>query len=110
MSFRTAYTGAIDTKLAEARAAGSTFITVTNLAAIDTGLTDAANRGQKKFTLNYTASYQPSDLRLMGPLWEAYKTGIQQGLASQDIMANEVTVKLNTSDNLSTSVDLAFQF
>jgi secreted protein with Ig-like and vWFA domain len=110
MSFRTTYTGALDTKLAEARAAGSTFITVTNSAAITTGLTDAANKGQKKFTLNYSVSYQPSDLRLLGPLWEAFKTGVEQGLASQDIMGNEVTVKLNTADNLSTSVDLLFTF
>lgn len=110
MSFRTTYTGALDTKLAEARAAGSTFVVTTNAAAITAGLTDAANKGQKKFTLNYGVSYQPSDLRLLGPLWEAFKTGVEQGLASQDIMGNEVTVKLNTSDNLSTSVDLMFQF
>lgn len=110
MSFRTTYTGALDTKLAEARAAGQTFVVTTNTAAINTGLTDAANKGQKKFTLTYSVSYQPSDLRLLGPLWEAFKTGVEQGLASQDIMGNEVTVKLNTTDNLATSVDLVFTF
>lgn len=110
MSFRTTYTGALDTKLAEARAAGNTFITTTNAAAITTGLTDAANKGQKKFTLNYSVSYQPSDLRLLGPLWEAFKTGVEQGLAAQDIMGNEVVVALNTADNLATSVDLKFAF
>jgi hypothetical protein len=110
MSFRTTYTGALDTKLAQARQAGSDFISVTNAAAITTGLTDAANKGQKKFTLNYSVSYQPSDLRLLGPLWEAFKTGVEQALASQDIMGNEVTVALNTTDNLSTTVDLKFTF
>lgn len=110
MSFRTTYTGALDTKLAQARAAGSDFIVTTNSAAITTGLTDAANKGQKKFTLNYSVSYQPSDLRLLGPLWEAFKTGILQGLAAQDIMGNEVAVALNTSDNLNTSIDLKFAF
>jgi len=110
MSFRTTYTGALDTKLAEARAAGQTFIVTTNIAAINTGLTDAANKGQKKFTLTYSVSYQPSDLRLLGPLYEAFKTGVEQGLASQDIMGNEVTVKLNTTDNLATSIDMLFTF
>jgi hypothetical protein len=110
MSLRTTYTGALDTKLAEARAAGNTFIVTTNTAAIDTGLSTAAGRGQKKFTLTYTVSYQPSDLRLLGPLWEAFKTGMLQGLASQDIMGNEVTVKLNTTDTVTTSVDLIFAF
>jgi len=110
MSLRTTYTGALDTKLAEARVAGLTFIATTNLAAITTGLGDAANKGQKKFTLNYSVSYQPADLRLLGPLWEAFKTGVEQGLAAQDIMGNEVTVALNTTDNLNTSVDLKFSF
>ena len=110
MSFRTTFTGALDTKLAEARAAGQTFIVTTNSAAITIGLTDAANKGQKKFTLNYSVTYQPADLRLLGPLWDAFKTGVEQGLASQDIMGNEVTVKLNTTDNLATSVDLVFVF
>ena len=110
MSFRTTYTGALDTKLAEARAAGNTLIVTTNAAAITVGLTDAANKGQKKFTLNYSVSYQPADLRLLGPLWEAFKTGLLQGLATQDIMGNEVTVALNTTDNLATSVDLKFTF
>jgi hypothetical protein len=110
MTLRTTYTGSLDTKLAEARTAGLAFVAVDNLAAITTGLTAAAGRGQKKFTLNYVASYQPSDLRLLGPLYEAFKTGIEQGLAAENIMGNEVTVKLNTSDNLATTVDLMFQF
>jgi secreted protein with Ig-like and vWFA domain len=110
MSLRLTYTGALDTKLAQARTAGSDFVGVDNLAAITTGLSAAAAKGQKKFTLNYPVSYQPADLRLLGPLWEAFKSGVEQGLAAQDIMGNEVVVKLNTSDQLSTSIDLSFSF
>jgi hypothetical protein len=110
MSLRLTYTGALDTKLAQARAAGSDFVAVDNLAAITTGLSSAVAKGQKKFKLNYTVSFQPADLRLLGPLWEAFKSGVEQGLAVQDIMGNEVVVTLNTSDQLSTSIDLSFSF
>lgn len=110
MSLRTDYTGALDSKLAEARASGRTAIVTTNLTAIGTAMTAAANKGQKSFTYNFSVSYQPADLRLLGPLWEAYKTGIIQGMAEEDIMANEITISLNTSDQLNTSVDIKFQF
>lgn len=110
MSLRTSYTGALDTKLAEARADGKDWVLTDNLAGITSGLTAAANRGQRKFTLTFAATYQPADLRLQGPLWEAYKSGILEGLASQDIMGNEVVVKLNTADQLATNIDLQFSF
>lgn len=110
MSLRTTYTGALDTKLAEARDAGSDSILVTNLAAITSAITAAANAGKKKFTVNIAVTYQPADIRALGLLWEAYKTGVVQALASEDVMMNEVVVKLNTSDQLSTSLDLNFQF
>ena len=68
MSLRTDFTGALDTKLAEARQAGYDFIKVTNLASITSGMATAAAQGKKQFTLNYSVSYQPSDLRLLGNL------------------------------------------
>lgn len=110
MSLRTSYTGSLNTKLAEARTQGLTFISTTNLAQITSDMATQASHGNKKFTLNYGVSYQATDLRLLGPLWEAFKTGIEQGLAAEDIMGNEVTVVLNTSDQLNTSIDLRFQF
>ena len=110
MSLRTTYSGALDAKLAEARAAGNTSVLVTNLATITSAMTAAANAGKKKFTVNIPATYQPADLRLLGFLWYAYQTGIVEALASEDIMMNEVTVALNTADQLDTSVDLKFQF
>ena len=110
MSLRTDFTGAFDTKLAEAREAGYDFIKITNIAAITTAMATVAGQGKKQFTLNYTVTYQPADLRLKGDLWRAYQTGVTEGLASEDLMLNEVTVSLNTSDSLSTSVDLIFDF
>lgn len=110
MSLRTDFTGSLDSKLAEARAAGRTAIVTTNLAAITSAMSTSAAAGKKKFTVSYAVSYQPADLRLKGPLWEAYKSGVLEGLASEDIMGNEVTVELNTSDQLNTSVDLKFSF
>jgi hypothetical protein len=110
MSLRTVFSGAFDTKLAEARTAGKTFIVTTNLAAINSDMTIAANQGKKVFTLTYTATYQPSDLRLLGSLWKAFQTGVIEGLASEDLMINEVEISLNTADTLSTKIDLKFDF
>jgi hypothetical protein len=110
MSLRTDFTGATDTALAAARAAGVTFIDTTNLAAITSAMAAAAAQGKRAFTLSYSVTYQTEDLKLLGPLWEAFETGITQALAVEDIMGNEVTVSLNTSDTVTTRVDLAFDF
>lgn len=110
MSLRTDYTGALDTKLAEARAAGLSFISVTNLADLTTQMTAQADKGVKTFTVNYTLTYQPDDLRLGGCLWEAWKSGVLQALHAEDVMGNEVAVALNTSDSVVTSMDLNFTF
>lgn len=110
MSLRTTFTGALDTKLAQARDSGYDSILITNLADITSEMTAAANAGNKKFTVNVIVTYQPADIRLLGPLWEAYKTGVIQALASEDLMVNEVAVSLNTSDQLETSIDLKFTF
>lgn len=110
MSLRTNFTGTLDSKLADARTNGYTAVTVTILADLTTQMAVAANRGMKKFTYTFVATYQPADLRLLGPLWEAFKSGVEQGLYSQDIMGNEFNVVLNTSDQLSTGIDLNFDF
>ena|SRR5687768_15848492 len=110
MSLRTDFTGALDTKLAEARQSGYDFIKVTNLATITSEMADAAAQGKKIFTLSYTVSYQPSDLRLLGPLWNAFKSGLIQALSSEDVMVNETSVSLNTNDSLTTKIDISFTF
>lgn len=110
MSLRTSYSGALDSKLAEARTSGRDFIIVTNLASITSSMAASAAKGTTKFTVTLSVSYQPADLRLLGPLWYAYQSGVLEGLAQQDIMGNEVVVALNVSDNISTSIDLKFSF
>ncbi len=110
MSLRTTYTGAYDTKVAQARLAGYDAILTTNLVSLTTAMTNAANQGLSTFAYNYIASYQPTDLRLKGNLWEAYRTGILQALASENIMFNEVAVTLDLSDSVNTTVVLSFIF
>lgn len=110
MSLRTTYTGSLDSKLAQARQAGYDAIMVTNLAFITTELTNAANKGLTEFDVTYTVSYQPNDIRLKGNLYDAYRTGILQAFASQDIMNQEVSVELDTSDSVITLVVLSFSF
>ena len=100
----------IDTALAAARDAGYQQVTVTAVATISSALVIAAGKGQKVFTVNISLSYDPADLRLEGPKWDAYQSGVAQGLAENDIMANEYAIVLNTSDSVSTSMDLNFSF
>lgn len=73
-------------------------------------MTNAANQGLSLFSYNYIASYQPTDLRLKGNLWEAYRTGILQALASENIMFNEVAVTIDLSDSIITTIVLSFIF
>jgi hypothetical protein len=110
MSLRTDYTGPLDAALLAARAAGVTEISVTSLATITAAMAAAAASGIKIFTVKLTVQFQPADIRLGGCLWHAYQTGILQALASEDIMGNEVSVELDTSDVLVTSVSLNFSF
>jgi hypothetical protein len=110
MSLRTDYTGALDTALAAARTAGNTSVTVTSLVAIMTAMAAAAASGTKTFTVTIPTIFQPVDLRSEGPLWLAYKSGILQGLASEDLMEGDVEVAIDLSDTISTSVSLNFTF
>lgn len=110
MSLRTDYTGALDTKLAESRAAGRTLVLTTEFAAITTEMAAAAAAGIKEFTITVGATFQSADLRLETALWEAHRTGILQGLAEEDLMGNEVTVELNTQDQTTTRIDMNFKF
>jgi Mrp family chromosome partitioning ATPase len=110
MSLRTNFTGTLDAKLAQARTAGYNSVLTDSLTAITTAMTNAGNQGKSTFTVNIAVTYQPADLRLLGALWYAYQTGVVEALAEQDIMMNEVTAVLNTSDQLATSLDLKFAF
>ena len=110
MTLREDYSGALDTALEAARLAGYTQVTSGSAATISAALIVAAGKGQKTFTVTVVLSYDPADLRLEGPKWDAFKSGVSQGLGAGDIMVNEYTIKLNTDDSVSTSMDLDFTF
>jgi len=82
----------------------------TNLAAISTALQTNAAKGQKIFTVNLAVAFEPTNLRLLGPHWKSFQSGVQSGLAAQQIYNYEVVVDLNTSDSMNTSIDLKFTF
>jgi hypothetical protein len=112
MSLRTDYfdgsTG-VQTAIATAVTAGSTFVT-TNLATLSSGLQAAAAQGKTTFIINVTTTYQTSVLRMNTVILDAYLAGISQGLAGQNIYEFECTPTLNTSDNMTTSIDFTFNF
>jgi hypothetical protein len=115
MSLRVTYTGALDAKLAEAKLEGRKLVIDENnepnpVSGLADALQVAASQGKKEFTYNVSAGYQSEDLRLLGPLWEAFKTGVIQGLSEQDILVSEADVVLNTGDQMATSVDIVFKF
>ena len=117
MTLRTDYISALDSKLAEARASG--LAQVVNYAAdivpgqkdvIETGFSVAASKGLKSFVIKINVTFQPAEIREKGPLWDAYKTGVIQGLASEDLMEGDVVVSLDLSDQSDTYVALTFSF
>jgi hypothetical protein len=110
MSFRADYTGALNTKLAEARTAGYTFIKTTKATEITAALVAAAASGKTTFTYTATVTYQPADIKLGLDLWSAHKSGMEQAFAENDIMLNEYTIELNLTDATITQVDIDFTF
>ena len=115
MSLKTDYlngsTG-IQNQLDLAFAAGATLVS-TNLSAISTALIANAALGLTTFTINVVTSFNPVGLRGNkgnNLLAKAYFAGIQDGLAAEAIYEYECAPVLNTSDTVSTSVDLNFTF
>ena len=113
MSLRTSYSGPLAVALDAARVAGLAIVEsapgVPQTALVN-AMVAAANRGEAAFTYTAGVNFQPDDLRMMGPLWYAFQTGVYQALANEDIMLNEVDVDLNTSDQIMTQVDIRFDF
>lgn len=116
MSLKLAYYDGMTGLLAQcdaAFAAGSTFITTTNLTELTSDLQAQAALGLTTFTLTYPTTYNPVALRGNkgnNLILKAYLAGIQDGLASQNIYDYEVSPALNISDTVTTSIDLNFTF
>lgn len=90
-------------------AQGEAWVT-SNSSAISAALISNAAKGLKTFTVTLGVSFEPSNLRLLGYHWKSFQAGVIAGLAAQQIYDYECSVELNTSDSLSTSLDLKFTF
>lgn len=110
MSLRTDYTTAFDTTMNTARTAGRDLVLTTEAAAITAGLTAATLAGKKTFTITLSVTYDPADLRLLGPKWIAFKSGVEEAIYSEDIISSEVTVNSNLTDASNFQIDLDFTF
>ena len=110
MSLRTDFSGTRDIKIAEARVAGRTWVVTDNITSLQTEMAAAANQGSKSFKIELPVNYQTQDLRVLGPLWGAFKTGVVEGFADQDIMMDESEISLNTDDNVNTFITIDFNF
>jgi len=115
MTLRTDYNDALDTALLAARNEAVTYYGTTIFATIQADLAAEAAKGKKSFTKTYLAggSVTGADLRLEGPLWEAYKTGVLSVMydtTNGDLMFNDVVVNINTDDASTLNVDLVFTF
>lgn len=112
MSLKTDYlngASGLQNQLDLAYAAGVTFIS-SQLAALTTQLQSAAAAGKVKFTITLPTSYQPAYLRAGGLLLKAYLAGVAAGLADEQVYNYECVPALNTTDTLTTSIDLNFNF
>lgn len=83
---------------------------IDNNANISQGLQDNAAKGGVKFTVNLPVTFEPGNLRLQGLHWQSFRAGVLEQLGSEDIYNYEVDPQLNTSDTVSTSIDLKFDF
>lgn len=112
MSLKTDYLNGSDgftQKMQDASQAGSDWV-VTNRNDIVTELMSSAAKGLKEFTITLDVAYEPNNLRLQGLHWRSFQSGIISALIVEEIHAYEVNVKLNTSDNVVTKIDLVFDF
>lgn len=94
-------------KMATVFAAGQQFV-VDNRAGLQAELETNAAKGNKTFTVTLLTAFEPEFLRLKGNHMSTYFSGIRAGLLTEEIYEHEVTIALNTSDQVDTYVDLKF--
>lgn len=107
----------LEAQLKNAHDAGVALIgTGTGLGQWDTisaGLQANAALGLTTFVVNVPTTYLPAALRNNkgnNLILKAYLSGITEGLSAQLIYAHECAPTLNTSDTVTTSIDLNFAF
>lgn len=95
--------------LADVAQAGRQWV-IDNNANISGQLQSNAAKGAVKFTINLPVTFEPGNLRLLGLHWKSFRAGVLEQMSSEDIYDYEVDPQLNTSDTVSTSIDLKFDF
>ena len=88
---------------------GAAFVTA-NLAALTTAMTTQAAQGVTTFTATILTVDEPVNLRLEGLYLSHYFAGIISQLAIEDVYSHEVTLTLDTSDQITTGVHFNFTF
>jgi len=81
--------------------------------AIAEGLEENAALGNTKFTVSVITTYLPASLRNNkgdNLILKSYLAGVSAGLAASSIFNFECTPTLNTSDTVTTKIDLNFNF
>lgn len=81
--------------------------------AIQTGLQNNAALGNTTFTVTIVTTYLPASLRNNkgdNLILKSYLAGVSAGLAASSIFNYECIPTLNTSDTVTTSIDLNFTF
>lgn len=103
------YEGAsgFDTKMATVATAGAAYV-VSNNTALTTALQTAAAAGNKSFTVTLAVVFEPANLRLNGIHQKCFFAGILKQMSTEDIYPHEVSLALNTSDTINTSIDFRF--
>lgn len=94
-------------KMAAVFAAGAQFV-VDNRAALQAELETSASKGLRSFTVTLLVAFEPDYLRLEGAHMNTFFSGIKSGLLAEEIYEHEVSLELNTSDQVDTSIDFVF--
>jgi len=75
---------------------------------LSTALSNAAAAGTKTFTVTVDTSFETDNLRLNGIHQQTYFAGIIDALAHEGIYSTYVSLSLNTSQQLVTSINFNF--
>lgn len=81
--------------------------------AIQTGLTTNSALGNAKFTVTVPTTYLPVSLRNNKGdnfILKSFLSGVSAGLAASSVFDYECTPSLNSTDTVTTSIDLNFTF
>lgn len=87
---------------------GTQAVPGTGYAQLQTALNNSSAAGIRVFTVTVDTVFEPDNLRLDGIHQQTYFAGIIDALAHEGIYSMYVTLALNTTDTLVTSVDFQF--